>query len=323
MTAWPQVGQAVHAGAIGRVKASGGSASDAVPYVYQSGAWVRYAGLTAGFAWTLSSLDDFSAIGLQNGDYGVFTPSGGGPILVRYVAACAYRSGTGTGTRQIWVHPDIYGRANLQIEAYVVGTETPPAYGSALQGYTYDRTGVGTISSVSGYMRLDAPVPGSGSQFAFMTSPAISGAKRFYVRTELRGVTAGSTGEAGLFNLSSIPQTQWTIASRRAASSGLVFPTYWDGSAWQSALTSVAVRSSGLALPASTPWIVEGLSSGGAITDMMETRIDGLSYCSLRRNFDAATVSTDFNVRPLVTANVSGSSSGQLDIRNHYVLSSD
>jgi hypothetical protein len=56
---------------------------------------------------------------------------------------------------------------------------------------------------------------------------------------------------------------------------------------------------------------------------MMETRIDGLSYCSLRRNFDAATVSTDFNVRPLVTANVSGSSSGQLDIRNHYVLSSD
>ena len=323
MTAWPQVGQAVHNLAFARVKAAGGSASDAVPYVYQGGNWVRYAGLTAGFAWTLSSLDDFSAIGLKDGDFGVFTPSGGGPILVRYVAACAYRSGTGTGTRQIWVHPDIYGRTNLQIEAYVVGTETAPAYGSALQGYTYDRTGVGTISSVSGYMRLDTPVPGSGSQFAFMTSPAISGAKRFYVRTELRGVTAGSTGEAGLFNLSSIPQTQWTIASRRAASSGLVFPTYWDGAAWQSALASVAVRSSGLALPASTPWIVEGLSSGGAITDMMETRIDGLSYCSLRRNFDAATGSTNFNVFPLVTANVSGSSSGQLDIRNHYVLSSD
>jgi hypothetical protein len=299
-----------------------GAATDPV-YFHTGLGWERTPD-TVPFAWTLSSLDDFSAVGLQDGDYGVFTPSGGGPILVRYVAACAYRSGTGTGTRQMWVHPDIYGRANLQIEAYVVGTETAPAYGSALQGYTYDRTGAGTITgNVSGYMRLNAPVPGSGAQFAFMTSPAISGAKRFYVRTELRGVTAGTTGEAGLFNLSSIPQTQWTIASRRAASSGLVFPTYWDGAAWQSALTSVAVRSSGLALPASTPWIVEGLSSGGAITDMMETRIDGLSYCSLRRNFDSATVSTNFNVFPLVTANVSGSSSGQLDIRNHYVLSSD
>ncbi|HSG20408.1 MAG TPA: hypothetical protein VLA31_06525, partial [Burkholderiaceae bacterium] len=66
-----------------------------------------------------------------------------------------------------------------------------------------------------------------------------------------------------------------------------------------------------------------GLSSGGAITDMMETRIDGLSYCSLRRNFDAATISTNFNLQPFASGNVGGTSSGQLDIRNHYVLSSD
>ena len=291
---------------------------DSVP----PGSWKRMAD-TVPFAWTLSSLDDFSAVGLKNGDFGVFTPLGGGPILVRYVAACNYAAGTGTGTRQIWVHPDIYGRANLQIEAYVVGTEAAPAYGSSLQGYTYDRTGAATITgNVSGYMRLNAPAPGSGAQFAFMTSPNISGAKRFYVRTELRGVTAGTLGQAGLFNLSAVPQSQWAIASQRNVSTGAVVPIGWDGAAYAAALTGTAVRNGGIALPASTPWIVEGLSSGGAITDMMETRIDGLSYCSLRRNFDAATVSTNFNIVPLAAGNVSGASSGQLEIRNHYVLSS-
>jgi hypothetical protein len=294
-------------------------------YYYTGSAWARMAD-TVPFAWTLSSLTDFSAVGLQDGDYGVFTPSGGGPILVRYVAACAYRSGTGTGTRQIWVHPDIYGRANLQIEAYVVGTETAPAYGSSLQGYTYDRTNGGTITgNVSGYMRLDAPAPGSGNQFAFMTSPNISGAKRFYVRTELRGVTTGTLGQAGLFNLAAVIQSQWAVASQRNISTGAFLPIGWNqvGGTWDAALTGTAVRNGGNALPASTPWIVEGLSSGGAITDMMETRIDGLSYCSLRRNFDSATVSTNFNVVPFAGGNVGGASSGQLDIRNHYVLSSD
>jgi hypothetical protein len=88
-------------------------------------------------------------------------------------------------------------------------------------------------------------------------------------------------------------------------------------------LTGTAVRNGGIALPASTPWLVEGYSSGGAITDMMATRIDGFSYCALRRNFDSATVSTNFNVVPFAGGNVSGTSSGQLEIRRHYVFTSD
>lgn len=313
-------GELIASGAIATV----GTGIETDPaYFYTGSAWERMAD-TVPFAWTLSSLDDFSAVGLQDGDYGVFTPSGGGPILVRYVAACAYRSGTGTGTRQIWVHPDIYGRANLQIEAYVVGTEAPPAYGNSLQGYQYDRTGAATITgNVSGYMQLDAPAPGSGSQFAFMTSPAISGAKRFYVRTELRGTTAGTVGQSGLFNLAAVPQSQWAVASQRNVSTAAFLPIFWDGANYVAALTGTAVRNGGNAMPSVTPWIVEGLSSGGAITDMMETRIDGLSYCSLRRNFDSATVSTNFNVVPFAGGNVSGTSSGRLEIRNHYVLSSD
>jgi hypothetical protein len=307
--------------AIALVKSGGGHDEEAIAYSYQGSAWVRFgATTTAGYAWTLSSTRDFSAIGLQDGDFGIYTPSGGEPVLLRYVAAC---TAVGGGTLPAWVIPDMYGRANLQIVCYVEGSETPPAYGGTRQGYQYDRTGAATITSVSGYMRIDAPVPGAGSQFAFMTSPAISGAKRFYVQTEVRGVTAGTVGQAGLFNLSSIAQSQWAIASQRDVSSGVVLPIGWNGSAYVAGLTGTAVRNGGIALPASTPWLVEGYSSGGAITDMMATRIDGFSYCALRRNFDSATVSTNFNVVPYAGGNVSGTSSGQLEIRRHYVFTSD
>jgi hypothetical protein len=172
-------------------------------------------------------------------------------------------------------------------------------------------------------MRLDAPAPGSGNQFAFMTGPAISGAQQFYVQTELRGVTAGTVGQAGFFNSSAIPESQWAIASQADIASGVVLPIGWNGSGFAAALTGASVRNGGIALPASTPWLVEGYSSGGAITDMMTTRIDGFDYCALRRNFDNATAGTNFNVLPFAGGNVTGASSGRLEIRRHYVFTSD
>ena len=297
-----------------------GTGIETDPMYYHDGAqWLRMPDGVP-FAWVLSSTRDFSAVGLRDGDYGIYTPASGLPVLLRYVAAC---SAVGGGTIQAWVHPDLYGRANLACVCFVAGSETPPAYGNTLQGYQYDRTGVGTITSTGGYMQLNAPAPGSGNQFAFMTGPNISGAKRFYVQTEMRGTTAGTLGQAGLFNLSTVPQTQWAIGAQRNVSSGVVLPIFWNGSSWAAALTGTSVRDGGLALPASTPWLVEGFSSGGAITDMMVTRIDGFEYCSLRRNFDSATISTNFNFVPFAGGNVSGTSSGRLEIRNHYVFTSD
>lgn len=309
----------ISTGALAAVEASASNDENAVRYQYE-GSWARTAALTAGYTWPLTSTRDFTAVGLRDGDFGLYTPTSGLPVLLRYVAACP---AVGGGTLPAWVIPNMYGRANLACVCYVEGSETPPAYGSTLQGYQYDRTGAGTITSTGGYMRLDAPAPASGSQFAFMTGPAISGAKRFYIQTELRGVTAGTVGQAGLFNLASVAQSQWAIASQRDTSSGVVLPIGWSGTAWTAALTGTAVRSGGITLPASTPWLVEGYSSGGAITDMMTTRIDGFDYCALRRNFDSATTSTNFNVVPFAGANVSGASSGRLEIRRHYVFTSD
>jgi hypothetical protein len=195
-----------------------------------------------------------------------------------------------------------------------------PGYGMSLRGYTYERTGAGTIGTVSGYMRLDAPAPGSGNQFAYMTGPNIIGSKRFYVVSDARGVTTGTIGQAGFFNSSAIPQTQWTLAEQRDQGSTMR-PIGWTG-AWTPATTSVR-NGTGNTLSASIPWIIEGWSAGTLITDMMVTRVNGQVYCSLVRNFDAATLSTNFNVWLFAGGNVTGASSGRFEIRNHYVMTYD
>ena len=115
------------------------------------------------------------------GSYGIFTDPITGAINAYRLASIPIASGIGGGTVTRWIPEDVYGRANLQVVAYCVGDEAMPGYGSSLRGYTYERTGAATNGTVSGYMRLDAPAPGSGNQFAYMTGPNIIGSKRFYV----------------------------------------------------------------------------------------------------------------------------------------------
>jgi hypothetical protein len=206
------------------------------------------------------------------------------------------------------------------VVAYCVGDEAMPGYGSSLRGYTYERTGAATIGTVSGYMRLDAPAPGSGNQFAYMTGPNIIGSKRFYIVSDARGFTVAIDGLAGFFNSASIPETQWTLA-QQGNQGATMRPIGWTG-AWTPATTSVR-NGTGNALSASDPWIIEGWSAGTAITDMMVTRVNGQVYCSLVRNFDSATTATNFNVWPFTGGNVNGTSSGRFEIRNHYVMTYD
>ena len=276
------------------------------------------------FAWTITSLDqaDPSGIGAtQVGDYGTFTDPITGAINVYRLASIAIAPGIGGGTVTRWIPEDVYGRANLQVVAYCVGDEAMPGYGSSLRGYTYDRTGAATIGTVSGYMRLDAPTPGSGSQFAFMTGPNIIGSKRFYIVSDARGVTVSTNGQAGFFNLSTVPESQWTLA-QQGNQGTTMRPVGWNGSIWAPATTSVR-NGTGNTLSASDPWIIEGWSAGTAITDMMVTRVNGQVYCSLVRNFDSATTATNFNVWPFTGGNVNGTSSGRFEIRNHYVMTYD
>ena len=321
MTAFPELKSV---GALASVEQSASDDENAVRYQWNGSAWARTAALTAGYAWTITSLSqaDPSGVGAtQVGDYGTFTDPITGAINVYRLATINIASGAGSGTVTRWIPEDVYGRANLQVVAYCVGDEAMPGYGMSLRGYTYERTGAGTIGTVSGYMRLDAPAPGSGSQFAYMTGPNIIGSKRFYVVSDARGVTAGTVGQAGFFNSSLVPQSQWTLAEQRDQGSTMR-PIFWDGFIWAPATTSVR-NGTGNTLSASDPWIIEGWSAGTAITDMMVTRVNGQVYTSLVRNFDAATVSTNFNVLPFAGGNSFGTSSARFEIRNHYVMTYD
>jgi hypothetical protein len=153
-----------------------------------------------------------------------------------------------------------------------------------------------------------------------MTGPNIIGSKRFYVVSDARGVTTGTIGQAGFFNSSLVPQSQWALAEQRAYGSTMR-PIGWTGD-WTPASTSVR-NGTGNTLSASDPWIIEGWSAGTAITDMMVTRVNGQVYTSLVRNFDAATTATNFNVLPFTGGHAVGTSTGRFEIRNHYVMTYD
>ena len=311
MTAWPVPGvQAVHNLAFARVKASGGSASDAVPYVYQSGAWVRYAGLTAGFVWTLSSLTDFSAVGLKDGDFGVLTQSGGDPVVVRYKAACttAYASPI-----PAWISPEAYN-ATPVIQGYLIGSEDASA--RAAQGWTDILSAAGTRSITgneggSGETRLLGEYSGGQpglAQLACGVGAMLAGTKVWWSAV-IRGSTTGSISEAAVRFAGDGTNFNW-LQQRNA--SGTLRMT--DGS--NTAIDSNQIPGgTGSALPgvASTPDLFVGFDTGS--TGVSRVTRKGSAYSAARR---PAAASVQNNA--LRFSAQAGASSSQGVLRVSYVI---
>jgi hypothetical protein len=280
-------------------------------YYYTGSAWARMPDGVP-FAWTLSSLTDFSAVGLQDGDYGVFTPSGGGRIVLRYKAAC---DKVGGGTVPLWVPPEAYAGTALLIDCFAVGSENNTAL--AAQGLAVTQTNTGTVSSVSGYIRLNAPAVGASNSIAQLTAPAITGATKWWLTCEIRGGGAGNWA-GGLFQSSAQTITQWSWAHSQAVNA-YVQPLYWT-TTWAAATTAFNLQAGGRTFPsvASTPWLVQALAAG-AISDQIPTTIDGRLYSQYRRNADGAGDATSFTLTPLAVGGTAGTSA-QIDLPNFYRL---
>jgi hypothetical protein len=152
MTAFPELKSV---GALAAVEASASDDENAVRYQWNGSAWARTAALTAGYAWTLSSIRDFSAIGLQDGDFGVFTPSGGQPILLRYKAACTTAYGS---PMQAWMTPIAYAGTPV-MQAWTDGTESNVTL--AAQGWTITNDAGCTVTATGGYQRAAATSTGT------------------------------------------------------------------------------------------------------------------------------------------------------------------
>jgi hypothetical protein len=250
-------------------------------YFYTGSAWERMAD-NVPFAWTLSSIDDFSAVGLQDGDYGVFTPSGGLPIVLRYKAAVTRAAGAGGGTIPAWLPPEVYaGTPTLQ--AYLVGTESAGTL--AGQGFTVFTSGAGgSVSSVGGFVRCtDGNVASSA---ATLTATALTGVitstTKLYVRFRCRAPAVAGTPFA--LNL-----RDGTSVISWAAGSTL----YVGGSGTPPASIGASfLRNSGTALPTTSgsDWL-EFLGEGTAVMNRM-TR-NGAEYAAVRTSVGALTATSN------------------------------
>ena len=303
--------------AIALVKSGGGHDEESIAYSYQGSAWVRFGTTTtAGYAWTLTEtqlLDgtDPSGIGaVQEGDWGIFAASGG-PIAVRYKVV-TIAAGTTTGTRAMWIPPAAYAGTNLVLDSFALGTESDAQL--VAQGLAVTEVPTGTVSSVGGYIRLDSPA-GAGNPEARLNHPTITGAKKWALMGQIRGTVTGAA--AGLFQPTAETNSQYVLAHN--AFSGLtstVQQLYWVSS-WTVASNTFTVRGGGSTWPASTPWLVMA-ESGTAISDPIETRVDGAVYSVFRRNSDGAVAGTNWTLTPQT---VSGTGvSARLEFKNYFRL---
>ena len=311
----------VHTDAIALVKAGGGHDEQAIAYSYATNQWVRFgATTTAGYAWTLTETQllegtDPSGIGLvQEGDYGIFAASGG-PIVVRYKVV-TIAAGAGGGTRAMWIPPAAYAGTNLVLDSFALGTESDAQL--AAQGLAVTETNTGTVGTTSGYTDLNAPAVGSGNSVALLTSPVITGAKKFAVMCQIRGAVSSSSGAAGLFQSSAETNTQWTLAAGAAISTS-VFQLNWT-TTWALANNTATTRGGGSTWPGitSTPWLLMA-ESGAAISDLIETRVDGAVYSTFRRNHDGAGTGTNYTAGIQAVGGTAGVT-GRLQVKNYFRL---
>ena len=200
MNAWAQ--GAIHPGAIGFVDAHPHHYDeDSSAYYYTGSAWQQLGAAGVTKVHTITSLRDFTASGLTEGDYGYY-----GNEIYRYNSAVPI---TGGGTDAMWLPPAVYA-GTVNILGKIVGTETIGALPVTTGGVTFavlsspnagstitqagdyiqfvTTTFFGTVMSGSAlftinsgtrtYMQVDMAVSYSGTAGAFARVLATEGASQ-------------------------------------------------------------------------------------------------------------------------------------------------
>ena len=214
MNNWANVplGRIVHEGAIGLVDATHQYEENSSAYYYTGSAWVPFVATGVTKVHIITSVFDFSASGLADGDYGVLTPSGGSPIVLRYKAACTIAAG---GTRAVWMTPTAYNGTPV-LYAWTNGTENNATLTS--QGWTLAIGAGCSLTATGGYQRLTAPgINPLSVSLAAMTGTITAStkvesiyecraslpngsacrAKQFYLADSVNGYSIGDSGQGG------------------------------------------------------------------------------------------------------------------------------
>jgi hypothetical protein len=264
-------------GALAAVEASASDDENAVRYQWNGSAWARTAALTAGYAWTLSGIRDFSAIGLQDGDFGVFTPSGGQPILLRYKAACTTAYGSPV---QAWMTPIAYAGTPV-MQAWTDGTESNVTL--AAQGWTVVNDAGCTVTATGGFQRFATSALAASARLRCLVG-SVTSTTRFECLFQARA----STGAAGLLANTVLlgDGTNGTVFGQ-VGSAGLGFKDFAFGGPQQTPLRNAVAQS--LPSLASDPFTCLVRDEGRTVFD--SAMVNGLHFADYLRSLQ----STAFN----------------------------
>jgi hypothetical protein len=196
-------GELIVDGAVCSVEAVPGINGEGIRYQYDGAEWIRTAALTAGYAWALTLTQavtgaDPSGVGaVRAGDYGVYTPVSGTPIVYRYAPAVTVAAGAGGGTQAQWLPPEVYA-GTVTIGAYLTGTEnvTDNVVLNAQGWPTISRTN-GSITSQTTRVRLaTSGNNGLVSISALTADNVITPSTKVYMRFLMRAVVGNGSATA-------------------------------------------------------------------------------------------------------------------------------
>jgi hypothetical protein len=264
--------------AIALVKSGGGHDEEAIAYSYQGGNWVRFgATTTAGYAWTLSSLRDFSAIALQDGDFGYY-----GNTLYRYAAAVSV---TGGGTTPMWLPPAVYA-GTPTVRAQLVGTEAIGALPVTVNGVTFAVVSsppiTSTVTQASDYIQFQA-FTGTGNIIHGTALYTMGSTVRNYMQVEISVTYTNTSGAiTRIFASEGSGQPAWYF---HLGPSGSISPLPYFAAGTVLQGSQEAIRDGGIAFPSNASGnytMTEFVDSGRNVA--AECFMNGISYARSRRS---------------------------------------
>jgi hypothetical protein len=282
MTAFPELKSV---GALAAVEASASDDENAVRYQWNGSAWARTAALTAGYAWDITDLTntDPSGIGAtQIGDFARYTNPTTGAIEVYRLRSVP---AVGSINLTVWVPASIYGEAGLTIRGYLIGTETMPASGSSIQGYTVTTSGASASVTTSGGEVVMAST--TINHFARLVSTyALTENDRYYVRMNLRLSQTAATAMTfyNLFYDDGTTKPQFITTQNPNIESGKYIPSTTTPTLVGS---TFMIRGGGTAI-VNTAEVLEVLADG-TVANLVNVTRNARPYFSMRRNAQTGT----------------------------------
>jgi hypothetical protein len=291
----------------------------------------------------ITSLFDFSPIGLKDGDYGILTTNATNfmttteRIVVQYKHECPVAAGAGGGTQSMWLPPKVY-QASPEIQAYLTGQESieqdliDHGWSLALLGPNASFTSV-TASNFTPWVRLNANFTLGSTSEVRIIAPTILGGERFYISTESLSTLAGGIGftRTGMFHAPGSlgeTKTQYAWGKNRRSGQAATFDRVWQH-AWDDAnsrydqiVSQQTIRDAANVLSTSVAnkWNIQALS-GNDLGDLIETRVNGCIYTTYRRDVDGAGGLDEFTLcLNAVSDPVTNNGSARIDYRNFYFM---